>query len=421
MIISTPPFCPVQFDDPDLLRSAFHATTDMHALWAHLRDVAPVYKADPGGGREQFWVVTRHADVSRVLRSHTEFSSRRGTILSVLDLNTPDIATDDMLADTDPPRHRELREPLNPAFAPSLVATHDEMIRGLARDAIQRALDAGVYDIAHDTMMFAMSITGTLMGLPPESWERLMHVVMMTIAYEDPTYAAGNAMATVRQARHQMFEAFKEQFALRSRDDEHPDAIGIMRQMDLSEGPMTEQQAMVNGYVLLIGANVTTPHTLCTLFTQMAEHPDQFERLRHHREDLQIALAEVLRWASPVTALMRYAIQDVELQGQTIRAGEPVSAWLGSANRDERVFDDPYTFDLTRRPNRHVAFGVGPHYCIGAGMAKVTLQIFMEELLDMVETVEIAGEVQHVASHFVPGYKSLPVRFTPRKTVAAAR
>ncbi|MEV4513667.1 cytochrome P450 [Dactylosporangium sp. NPDC049525] len=421
MIITTPPFCPVQFDDPDLLNSAFHAHTDMHALWAHLREVAPVYKADPGGGREQFWVVTRHEDVSRVLRSHTEFSSRRGTILSVLDLNTPDIATDDMLADTDPPRHRELREPLNHAFAPTLVATHEELIRGLARDSIQRALDADVYDIAHDTMMFAMSITGTLMGLPPESWERLMHLVMMMIAYDDPSYSAGGAQATVRQARHQVFEAFKEQFALRSRDDEHPDAIGVMRQMDLSEGPMTELQAMVNGYVLLIGANVTTPHTLCTLFSQMAQHPDQFEKLRQHPENIQVALAEVLRWASPVTALMRYAIQDVELQGQTIKAGDPVSAWLGSANRDERVFEDPYTFDLERRPNRHVAFGIGPHYCIGAGMAKVTLQIFIEEMLDMVESVEIAGEVQHVASHFVPGYKSLPVRFTPRKTVVAAR
>ena len=419
MIISTPPFCPVQFDDPDLLDSAFHAVTDMHALWAHLREVAPVYKADPGGGREPFWVVTRHEDVTRVLRTPTEFSSRRGTILSVLDLNTPDIATDDMLADTDPPRHGELRKPLNPAFAPELVQTHEELIRGLARDAIRRAIDKDVHDIAHDTMMFAMSITGTLMGLPPESWERLMHLVMMTIAYEDPAYASGNAMSTVRQARHQMFEAFREQFAKRERGAENPDAIGRMRNMDLSEGPMSEQQAMVNGYVLLIGANVTTPHTLCTLFSQWAEHPEQFERLRDNRDDIQIALAEVLRWASPVTALMRYAIQDVELQGQTIKAGEPVSAWLGSANRDERVFKDPYTFDLTRRPNRHLAFGVGPHYCIGAGMAKVTLQIFIEEMLDLVDTVEIAGEVQHVASHFVPGYKSLPVRFTPRKVAAA--
>lgn len=421
MIISTPPFCPVQFDDPDLLNSTFHAVTDMHALWAHLRDVAPVYKADPGGGREQFWVVTRHEDVTRVLRTHTEFSSRRGTILSVLDLNTPDIATDDMLADTDPPRHGELRVPLNKAFAPTLVSTHEDLIRQLARDAIQRAIDGDVYDIAHDTMMFAMSITGTLMGLPPQSWERLMHLVMMMIAYDDPAYAAGNAQATVRQARHQVFEAFKEEFAKRSLDDAHPDAIGVMRQMELSEGPMSELQAMVNGYVLLIGANVTTPHTLCTLFTQMAEHPEQFRKLRDEGGDIQVALAEVLRWASPVTALMRHAIQDVELQGQRIKAGDPVSAWLGSANRDERVFDDPYTFDLERRPNKHVAFGVGPHFCIGAGMAKVTLQIFIEEMLDMVETVEIAGEVQHVASHFVPGYKSLPVRFTARKTVAAAR
>lgn len=415
MIISKPPFCPVQFQDPDLLDSAFHASTDMHALWAHLRDHQPVYRADPGRGREPFWVVTRYEDVSRVLRSHTEFSSRRGTILCVLDLNTPDIATDDMLADTDPPRHREFREPLNKAFSPGVVAGQEKLLRNLARETILEALEADVYDIAKPAMMFPMVVTGTLMGLPSDSWERLAELVMMTIAYDDPWYSTGSAQATVRQARHELFEHFRREFALRSRDDANPDVIGTMKAMDLTEGPLSERQAVLNGFVLLIGANVTTPHALCTLFTLMAEHPEQFHAVRENPGLRLTCLHELLRWSSPVTALMRYAIQDVEMHGQVIRAGEPVSAWLGSANRDERAFKDPYTFDVGRRPNRHVAFGVGPHYCIGAGLAKVGLEVFIDELLDLVETVEIAGEVQHVASHFVPGYKSMPVRLTPRK------
>jgi cytochrome P450 len=415
MIISTPPFCPVQFQDPDLLDSAFHASTDMHALWAHLRDRQPLYKADPGGGRKPFWVVTRHEDVSRVLRSHTEFSSRQGTILCVLDLNTPDIATDDMLADTDPPRHREFREPLNKAFSPAVVARQEKFLRELARETILAALEADVYDMAKPAMMFPMAVTATLMGLPREAWERLVELVMMTIAYDDPAYSVGDAQATVRQARHEIFKYFRDEFALRSRDDADPDVIGVLRGMDLTEGPLSEQQAMLNGFVLLIGANVTTPHALGTLFTLMAEHPEKFQAVRENPALRPTCLQELLRWASPVTALMRHAIQDVELHGQTIRAGEPVSAWLGSANRDERVFPDPYTFDVARRPNRHVAFGVGPHYCIGAHLAKVGLKIFLDELLDLVDTVEIAGEVRHVASHFVPGYKSMPVRLTPRK------
>lgn len=415
MIISKPPFCPVHFQDQDLLDSAFHAATDMHALWAYLRDRHPLYRADPGRGREPFWVVTRHEDVTRVLRSHQEFSSRRGTILCVLDLDTPDIAIDDMLADTDPPRHREFREPLNKAFSPVVVAGQEKLIRDLARETILAALEADVYDLAKPAMMFPMAVTGTLMGLPPAAWERLAELVMMTIAYDDPSYAVGSPQATVRQARHELFEYFRAEFALRSRDDASPDVIGVLRAMDLTEGPLSERQAVLNGFVLLIGANVTTPHALGTLFTLMAEYPEKFAAVRADPELRQTCLQELLRWSSPVTALMRYAIRDVELHGQTIRAGEPVTAWLGAANRDERVFADPYTFDVARRPNRHVAFGVGPHYCIGAGLAKVGLEIFLDELLELVEAVEIAGEVRHVASHFVSGYKSMPVRLTPRK------
>ncbi|WP_037853616.1 cytochrome P450 [Streptomyces sp. NRRL S-340] len=415
MIISKPPFCPVQFQDSDLLDSGFHAATDMHALWADLRDNQPLYRADPGGGREPFWVVTRHEDVSRVLRSYGEFSSRRGTILCVLDLNTADIASDNMMADTDPPRHREFREPLNKAFSPSVVATQERLLRELSRDLIQSVLEAGVYDIAHKTMMFPMAVTGTLMGLPPESWERLAELVMMTIAYDDPDYSAGSAQATVRQARHELFEYFQKEYAQRSRDDVDPDVIGAMVGMDLSEGPMSQEQVLLNAFVLLIGANVTTPHALCTLMSVMAEHPDQFRAVQENPELRTSCLQELLRWSSPVTALMRYAVKDVEMHGRTIRAGEPVTAWIGAANRDERVFPDPYTFDVARRPNKHLAFGLGPHYCIGANLAKVGLDIFLDELLERVESIEIAGEVKHVASHFVPGYKSMPVRFTPRR------
>ncbi|WP_030253787.1 cytochrome P450 [Streptomyces violens] len=418
MIISKPPFCPVQFQGPELLDSGFHASADMHAVWARMRDETPVHRVDPGGGREPFWVVTRHADVSRVLRNHGEFTSRRGTILCVIDLDTADVATDDMLADTDPPRHREFREPLNKAFGPPVVTEHEELIRGLARATLRPALEADVYDIATPTMMFQMAVTGTLMGLPAESWERMVELTMMTIAYDDPSYSTGSAQATVRQARHELFEYFREEFQRRTRDDSKPDVMGVLRAMDLTEGPLSERQALLNGFVLLIGANVTTPHALCTLFTLMAEHPEQFRAVRENPDLHQSCLEEVLRWASPVTALMRYAVHDVELGGQTIRAGEPVSAWLGSANRDERVFPDPYTFDVTRRPNQHVAFGVGPHYCIGAGLARRGLRIFLEELLDMVDTIEIAGEIGHVASHFVPGFKSMPVRMTPRKVAA---
>lgn len=414
MRISRPPFGPVQFREADLLDSAYYACGDPHALWARLREEDPVHHCDPGDGREPFWVLTRHADVSRVLREHESFSSRRGTMLCIVDLSMPDIASDDMMPDTDPPRHRQLREPLNRALTPRAVAGQEEAIRQIVRDLLRPALHGGDFDLAQAALMFPMAFTGTLMGLPAEHWPRMSELTTMTIAYDDPDYREGSPTATVRQAHHELFGYFRDEVTRRPSADPGTDLIGILRSMDIDEVPLTERQLILNCYALLLGANVTTPHALCTMVAMMAEQPEQFQLVRDDPQLRPRCVQEVLRWSSPASHFMRYAKRDVELHGRLIRADEPVSVWLGSANRDERVFADPYRFDVTRHPNRHVAFGVGPHYCIGAGLATLGLGIFLDELLELVETVELTGQVRHLASNFVAGYKGMPVRLTPR-------
>jgi len=420
MRISVPPFQHVEFREADLLDSAWYATSDPHAVWARLREEDPVHYSDPGDGREPFWVLTRYDDVSRVLREHETFSSRRGTMLCIVDLSMPDIASDDMMPDTDPPRHRQLREPLNRALTPRAVASQEPKIRELVRRTLQPALEGEEFDIAQAALMFPMAFTGSLMGLPSENWPRMSELTTMTIAYDDPDYSTGSSVATLRQAHHELFAYFRDEISRRSRTDPGEDLIGILRSMNVEEGPLDERQLMLNCYALLLGANVTTPHAVCTMVSKMAEHPEQYERVRANPGLRRRAVDEVLRWASPASHFMRYAVRDVEMHGRTIRAGEPVSVWLGSANRDHRAFDDPYAFDLTRSPNRHVAFGVGPHYCIGSGLATLALTIFLDELLDLVGSVEPAGEVEHLASNFVAGYKRMPVRMTRRRVGTAA-
>ncbi|TQN28376.1 cytochrome P450 [Haloactinospora alba] len=414
MRISCPPFDPVHCDDPDLLDSAFYAHGDPHALWARLRAENPVYRCDPGDGREPFWVVTRHQDVSRVLRDYETFSSRRGTMLCIVDLSMPDIASDDMMPDTDPPRHRQLREPLNRALTPRAVSEQKEPIREIVRSVLRPALDGRTIDIAQEALMFPMAFTGTLMGLPQEHWPRMAELTTRTIAYDDPDYSTGSPTSTVRQAHHELFEFFREEISRRVPTDPGTDLIGILRSMELDEGPLSERQLILNCYALLLGANVTTPHALSTMVALMGEHPEQFRMAREDPGLRAGCVREVLRWSSPASHFMRYATRDVDLGGGTIRTDEPVSVWLGSANRDERAFDDPYRFDITRHPNRHLAFGIGPHYCIGAGLAQLGLRVFLDELLDLVAEVEPAGEVAHLASNFVAGYKSMPVRLVPR-------
>jgi cytochrome P450 len=421
MLISRPPFGPVPFTDADLLDSGFYARADLHALWTQLRDTQPAYRCDPADGREPFWVLTRYDDVARVLRDYESFSSRRGTMLCIVDLSMPDFASDDMMPDTDPPRHRTLREPLNRALTPRVVTRHEPAIRKIVNELLDAALADEVFDIAKAALMFPMAFTGLLMGLPPQHWPRMSELTTMTIAYDDPDYTTGSPTGTVRQAHHELFAFFRDEAARRPHDDPAEDLIGTLRRMAVDDHPLTEHQIMLNCYALLLGANVTTPHVLTTMVAMMAEHPDQYQAVREHPDLIKPCVQELLRWSSPASHFMRYAVRDVELHGRLIRAGEPVSVWLGSANRDEREFDAPWTFDVTRQPNRHVAFGVGPHYCIGSGLAMLGLTIFLEEMLHRVERVEPTGEVRHLASNFVAGYKSMPVRMTAREAARPSR
>ena len=410
MRLTRPPFGPSAFSDADLLDSTFYTHADLHAIWSRLRDEQPAYRCDPADGREPFWVLTRHEDVSRVLRDHESFSSRRGTMLCIVDLSMPDIASDDMMPDTDPPRHRKLREPLNKVLTPRMVAQQEPAIRRLVDELLEPALDGDVCDIAQIALRFPMAFTGLLLGLPQDSWSRMAELTTMTIAYDDPDYSVGSPTATLRQAHHELFAYFRDEVGRRPDDDPAEDLMGTLSRMDLDDDPLSERQIMLNCYALLLGANVTTPHVISTLVAMMAEQPSRFRAVRDDPDLRKPCVHELLRWASPASHFMRYAVRDVELHGRTIRAGEPVSVWLGSANRDERVFDNPWTFDASRQPNKQVAFGVGPHYCIGSGVATLALTVFLELFLERVQDVEIAGEVRHLASNFVAGYKNMPVR-----------
>jgi cytochrome P450 len=420
MKITVPPFAPVDVSAVDFLDSAYYAEGDPHALWAHLRDNDPVHWFDPGDGREPFWVVTRHAEASRVLKDYAEFSSRRGTMLCIIDLSMPDIASDQMMPDTDPPRHGQLRDPLNKALTRQAVGRQEERMRAIVHDLLRPGLDGEPFDLARTALMFPMAFTGRLMGMPGEDWPRMSLLTTMTIAYDDPDFAEGPATATLRQAHHELFAFFNREIARRDRSVPGDDLIGILLSMSMEEGPLTDRQIMLNCYALLLGANVTTPHAVCTAVRMFAEHPDQYRRLCEDPKLRDTAVEEVLRWSSPASHFMRYAQKDVELCGRQIKAGQAVTAWLGAANRDERVFRDPYTFDIARRPNRHIAFGVGPHYCIGAGLARLWLRMFVGELTRLVERIEVVGEPRHLRSNFVAGYKGLPVRFIPRPGVSAA-
>jgi cytochrome P450 len=404
------PTPPVDLSGVNLLDPWLYATGDPHAVWRHLRRHAPVYeqKLENGGA---FWAVTKYDDVGRVLKNHAEFTSQRGTMLCILD--QPDIAAGKMMAVTDPPRHTVLREPLARALARTVAAQRPGLGRIVA-DLLDPGLSGEPCDFAATALMFPMAFTGTLMGLPRADWARLARLTTMSIAPEDPEFAAGPPQATLRRAHHELFEYFAGEVGRRRRSPAADDLIGHLTTMRVDGARLAEDEIIFNCYSLLLGANVTTPHAASATVLALAGNPDEYRRWAANPALLSSGIEEGLRWSSPASHFMRYARDEVDVRGVTIPAGAAVTAWLGSANRDEDVFPDPDRFDAGRQPNRHVAFGLGPHHCIGAPLARLALGALFSALLARVERIEPAGPVERLVSNFVAGIKHLRVRMIPR-------
>jgi cytochrome P450 len=398
----------------DLISPSFYARGDPHAVWATLRDECPVYwqgNAAHGG----FWIVTRHRDVCDVLSDHRRFTSEGGTMLSVL--HTEDVGAGRMMAATDPPRHTQLREAIGRTLDRRVVESQGAQIRAAVRELLAPAAWHEPWDIGAAAMLFPMAITGTMMGLPRADWSALARLTTASIAPDDPEFRDGDPSATARRAHHELLAYFADAARGRSRSSgDRSDMIAHLVRMDAGGRRLTEEEVVLNCYSLLLGANGTTPHALCCLFMLLAESPALLESLATSRRpaDLQSTVEEALRWSSPTMHFMRYATRDLTLAGTPIGAGDAVTAWLGSANRDRDVFADPYRFDAVRRPNRHVAFGRGPHYCVGAALARAALVDLLGELVATVRAVTVAGPVQHLSSNVIAGIKHLPVRLELR-------
>ncbi|WP_217206280.1 cytochrome P450 [Streptomyces sp. AC550_RSS872] len=400
----------VDLDSVDLFDPFLHSEGHPHAVWRALRAQAPVHRQQLPDGR-QFWSVTRYADACRVLRDHEDFTSERGTLLSALDVGDP--AGGKMMAASDPPHHTMLRESLNRVLSARAVNARRNTLLGPVDRLVEPLLTGEPTDLAVLAADFPMDFIGTFMGLPESDWPRLTKLTTMAVAPHDPAFQEGSAPLTLVTAHHELFEYFSEQLAAR---DGTPtdDLIGHLMRTRIDGKPLDHESIVYNCYSLILGANVTTPHTVTGLVQALMDHPDAYHAVVADPSLAAGCVEEGLRWTSPASHFMRYATQDVRLSGRTVKAGSALAVWLGSANRDEDVFADPYTFDVKRRPNRHIAFGFGPHYCVGAALARLSLRMLLERVCALVERIEPAGEVRHLASNFVAGITSMPVRGVPR-------
>jgi cytochrome P450 len=235
----------------------------------------------------------------------------------------------------------------------------------------------------------------------------------MAVAPDDPFYQLPRGRdATAQGAHRELFAYFQDAATRRSRTL-GDDLLTLLLTMHVDGEPLDRGAVLANCYLLLIGSTVTVPEVPKAALAELIR-TGGYADWAEHPELLNSGVEEALRWASPANHVLRYATRDSEVGGTPVAAGDAVVVWYGSANRDEEVFPDPFTFDVRRNPNRHLTFGSGPHYCVGFAVARLTLRILFEELFRRFAGFDLAGEVTHVASNFIAGITHLPVLARPR-------
>lgn len=388
-------------DDPTafLLDEAAFAG-DPFPAYARLRAEAPVARNTQVG----FWVFSKHADVLAASTDPTTFCSRQGILLFEIGA---EYATPPTMMHTDPPDHTRYRALAQPGFAPSLIRSLEPAVRVRARDLLADLEPGVARDVVGPIAVpFPLQIIAELLGIPDHEWPRFYRwseaVIPGATDWSDDergalqaemvTYLVGEA-----KARREM-----------PRDD----LISVLAAAEVDGERLSDDELTMFLVQLLVAGNETSRNMLSGGLAALAAHPDQWQALRDDRRLVPSAVEELLRWTTPVVYFMRTATRDVEVRGARIGAGEPVVLLYASANRDDDEFGPSADrFDVARSPNRHMAFGFGPHFCIGAALARLEGRVLLEELLDRFARVEPAGPVERSASPVIAGIRRAPLVF----------
>jgi len=399
-----PTAVPVDLTDTDLFCHG-----DPYQAWAWLRDNAPVYwNPDRDGGG--FWALTRYDDLAAVYVDHDTFSSKRGTVMGGSFRSDADTASGQMIICADPPDHRLLRQQVHQGFGSSMVERISAQVRDYVEAGFDRLIRDGGGDLATGLALeLPAGVLATMFGLSREEAFHLLDLTREMIGYQDDEYRAdGDAQMLLVSTQVKIFD-FLTGLTTRRRADPGDDLPSLLVRSKLNGRPMTFGQILYNCLNVVVGGNETTPYTACGGVRALIEHPDQADRFYADPRGLPTAVEEILRWTSTNAYVGRTATRDVLIHGVPIEAGQRLTLWNASANRDETKFPHADRFDVTRTPNHHMAFGVGVHRCIRQVVARLEVTLFFESLQRRGVRLELAGPVERLRSNFMLGTKHMPV------------
>ena len=407
---------PTDLDALDIIGNDTYARNGYpHDAWTRLRREDPIHW-NTKNIVNPFWAVTKHADIVWISKQPERFLNRPR--LAAFPEMMPPEGTVPIrhLLNMDPPDHARFRKLASHRFTPRGLERMRRDIERITRDL----LDAMIGDGGEQQGDFVERLSGPLplqvlaelLGVPRDMWPTMFDWTNRVIGSADPEYqeAGDDAFRTAQKARLQLFGYFAEMARAR-RAKPTDDIVSLIANAEVGGAELPEMELLSYYFLLVVAGNETTRNAMTGGLLAFLEHPDQWERLRRDPSLVDSAVEEIVRWTTPVIQFCRTATEDVEIRGVKVRKGDNLCLFYPSANRDEEVFDDPFSFRIDRHPNRHLAFGIGEHFCLGANLARLELRVVFRHLAARLAECELAGPVERLRSSFVGGIKRMPIRY----------
>jgi len=387
-----------------------------HEAWARLRREAPVYW-NTQHVDNPFWAVTKHADIVSISKQPELFhNGPRLAVLPEFKAPAQEERTLRHLLNMDPPDHALYRKLASHRFTPRGLGRMQRDIEAITRELLDAMAGDGSEQrgdlVEKLSAPLPLNVLAELLGVPRSMWPAMFQWTNEIAGAADPEYQreGEGPMETAQRARLQLFGYFGE-LATERRKNPQSDIVSVIANASLRGAPVPTMELLSYFFLLVVAGNETTRNAMTGGVLALIENPDEWRKLKAHPEGIDCAVEEIVRWTTPVIQFCRTPIRDTEVRGTKIRAGENLCLFYPSANRDEEVFDEPFAFRVDRTPNRHIAFGIGEHFCLGANLARLELRVVLRHLVERVDEIELAGPVERLRSSFLGGIKRMPVRY----------
>jgi cytochrome P450 len=404
------------FADP----TAYTDEPRLHAALTHLRAHAPVSLVDCPPYRP-FWAITKHADIMEIGRANNLWINEPRPLLQTAE--NDDIARAQLEAGTglrtlihmDDPQHRVVRAIGADWFRPKAMRALKVRVDELAKIYVDKMMAAGnecdfVQEVA---VNYPLYVIMSLLGLPESDFPRMLKLTQELFGGDDAEFKRGNTPEEQLQVLLDFFGYFSALTASR-RERPTEDLASAIANARVDGEPLSDVETASYYVIIATAGHDTTSATISGGLQALIENPDERKRLTDNPDLMPLAVEEMIRWVTPVKEFMRTATEDTVVRGVPIAKGESVYLSYVSGNRDEEIFDDPFHFDVGRDPNKHLAFGYGVHFCLGAALARMEVNSFFTELLPRLKAIELNGEPELIATVFVGGLKHLPIRYQLR-------